>query len=720
MKKVVLFIIFGLIAIIASLAIQFFINMGIDPIPSRPTESINSGGSDRLLFYFDKASKSEELPEGVALTDAFIRDELDGTFEYVNGRYDVSDFRVNMLVRLYLSYQDEMNSDTLDDIKEVLLGFKYWMDQGGYDSMCYWSENHQILFSVSEYLVGQTFPDEIFTVDGKTGAEHMEMAKVRINAWMEQRYLYGFTEWYSNNYYPEDIAPMSNFIQFAEDPIMVNRMKMIMDIIWFDMASQSFKYEGLDAEGANRTYYIFVSSSGRMYSDNRVSDDTGNRMRNFIDFIMQPEETKDFEDSWFTSANGFFNCFKQMIEARNGLGEPYYVVPDVIKEVFDDSQAEKIIKSSQSLDVEELDGEGLLGQEDAQIMMQWNMEAFSNPAVVNNTIKYMSANKMFQNEFLNPFKLVNLWPLVAFNLLDMVSEKLEPSTNGVAIERANVYTYKTDDYSMHTAQAYQTGEYADQHAISSINLSNQVSVFTSQPAKIARRSGTPTYWVGNGRQPYSVQEKNVNITIYETPTKVGFMEPMIVKETTHVFFPYQLFDEVDETYLSDGYIFGRVGNSMIAIKSRYAMEFVPFDESNIEGNRDDLLLRGGVGDVITEKYDLKQVGTGTHYFVTELSSLSNETFDAFVSRFMSNSLTYDDNEKSISYTSVLNLNTVPTTLKAIYNESFTVGGAVQDLQYQRYENDYVLSGMISRKAEEIQYSFNGKELTLNYLNNTRN
>ena len=720
MKKIVLSVILVLVAMIASLAIQFFINNGIDPIPSRPEVSINSGGSDRLLYYLDKEKKSEDLPEGVVLTDAFIREELEGTFEYVNGRYDVSDFRVNMLVRLYLAYQDEINPDTLDDIKEVLLGFKYWMDQGGYDSMCYWSENHQILFSVSEYLVGQTFPDEIFTVDGKTGAEHMEMAEVRINAWMEQRYLYGFTEWYSNNYYPEDIAPMSNFIQFAEDPVMVNRMKMIMDIIWFDMASQSFKYEGLYSGGLDRTYYIFLSSSGRMYSDNRVSDDTGNRMRSFIDFVMQPEETKDFEDSWFTSANGFFNCFKQMIEATNGLGDPYYVVPDVIKEVFNDDQAEKVIKSSQSLDVEELDGEGLLGQEDAQIMMQWNMEAFSNPAVVNNTIKYMSANKMFQNEFLNPFKLVNLWPLVVFNLLDMVSEKLEPSTNGVAIERANVYTYKTLDYSMHTAQAYQTGEYADQHAISSINLSNQVSVFTSQPAKIARRSGTPTYWVGNGRQPYSVQEKNVNITIYETPTKVGFMEPMIVKETTHVFFPYQLFDEVDVSHLADGYIFGRVGNSMIAIKSRYAMEFVPFSESNIEGNRDDLLLRGGVGEVITEKYDLKQIGVGTHYFVTELSSLSNESFNAFVNRFMSNSLTYDDTEKSVTYTSVLNLNLASTVIKAIYGESFSVDGTVQDLQYKRYENDYVLTGMVNRKADEINYSFNGKELSLHYQDNTRN
>ncbi|HRX45862.1 MAG TPA: hypothetical protein P5091_07460, partial [Acholeplasmataceae bacterium] len=506
--------------------------------------------------------------------------------------------------------------------------------------MCFWSENHQILFAASEYLVGQAFPTEEFTVDGKTGSEHMVMAKERIEAWLYQRFTYGFTEWYSNNYYPEDIAPLSNLMQFAEDQDLVQRVRIIMDLLWHDMASQSFKYEGRDDLGEPRIYYIFNSSSGRSYSDNRMSDDTGNRMRNYIDFVMQPNETKDISGGWGSSSNGFFNAFRQMMDAKDHLGNPFYEVPDVIKAIFDDVSPEKVIKSSQSLDVEELRKEGLLGLEDHQIMMQWAMEAFSNPDVVDNTITYMDQNNMFSNEFLNDFKLVNLWPLRAFKLLDMVSQKLKPSTNGVAIERANVYTYKTEDFMMSTAQAYQIGEYADQHAIHQFNLSNEVSVFSTQPAKIPRRSGTPTYWVGNGRQPMSIQEKNVNITIYQPPTKTGFMEPMIVKETTHIFFPIELFDEVDTSYLHLGMIFGRVGDAMIGIRARYALSFVPFDVSNDESNQDDMLKRGSVGDVLTQSYDLIQKGTGDHYIVTEMSSRDVETFDAFINRMMNNVLVY--------------------------------------------------------------------------------
>ncbi|MBU0935435.1 MAG: hypothetical protein KKI09_14530, partial [Spirochaetes bacterium] len=564
---------------LGSIVVQLIVNLGIKAPPQRPLEPIDAGGAERLLYWYDLAATGRPLPEGIELHETFVNAELQGSFDYINGRYDCADFRMNSLMRLYLGFGDQLPGSTKQAIRQVIVDFKYWMDQGGSDSMCYWSENHQILFAVSEYLAGQTFPDEVFSVDGKTGTEHKAMARSRILAWMEQRFLYGFTEWYSNNYYPEDVGPMANFIQFARDPEMVNRMKMVMDLLWHDMASQSFRYQGLDSAGQDRLYYIFVPSAGRAYSDNRVSDDLGNRMRPFIDFVLQPEKTRHLEDGWYYSMNGFFNCFRQMIEARDAEGRPFYRVPEVITEIFNDNAPERIRTSSQSLAVEELAEEGLLGQSDAQIMMQFGMEAFTNPPVIGNTISYLAANNMFTNDFLNDFKLVNLWPLRAFGLLDELSTVLRPAPDGVAIERSNVYTYITDYYSMHTAQGHQPGEYADQQAVSSINLSNYLSVFTTQPAKIPRRSGTPTYWTGNGRQPWSVQEKNVLMELYQPPEKAGFMEAMVMPELTHVYFPIQHFDEIDTSRLAEGMIFGRTSQTYIAIRSAHALHFVPFAES---------------------------------------------------------------------------------------------------------------------------------------------
>jgi hypothetical protein len=719
-KKIVISIIVFFLTILVSLGIEFALNMQVKAIPMRPSEDYDVGGSDRLLYYLDKSNKGEDLPEGIILSNAFIDQELSNVYQYVNGRYDTADFRVNNLIRLYYGFQDHLSDSTLDDIQNVLISFKYWMDQGGIDSMCYWSENHQILFATQEYLAGQAFPDEIFSVDGKTGRMHQEMAKERINIWMRQRFLYGFTEWYSTNYYHFVLAPMANFIQYADDPIMINKMKMIMDLMWFDLATQSFKYEGFDLEsGLPRIFYIQNTSMGRAYSDNRASDETGNRMRHFIDFVVQKNETKHFKDSWFTSMRGTFNVFKMMIEAIDEFGQPFYEIPQVILEIFDDPSPEKILKSSQSLDLTELRGEGLIGVSDDQIMMQWAIEAFSNPEIVDNTIKYMNKHNMFQNEFLVDFNLVNLWLLRWFGLLGPVSRMLKPVTDGVAIERANVYTYTTHEYQLSNAQDYHPGQYADQHAISSANLSQLVSVFTTQPAKIPRRSGTPTYWTGNGRQPYSVQEKNVNLSIYIPPTKPGFMEPMVIKDTTHVYFPFELFDEVDESNLNQGYIFGRVGNSYIGIKARYALNFVPFEVSNQEGNRDDMLVRGSTKQFLSEKYDLVQFGTGAHYFMIELSGASHETFSHFKTRILSNTISFDSDQLILTYQTKLAFDSTISILEAAYSKHFKINNQTIDMQYQRYENAYVLNGTVLRKPNEIIYTYNGHQLTLNFNQNRR-
>lgn len=697
----------------------FAFDKTVKAVPPRPAVPIDAGGSDRLIYYLDQSLHHGGLPDGIKLTEAFINRELEGTFKYINSRYDCSDFRMNSLVRLYLAYRDHLPQSTQSKIKRVMLDFKYWMDQGGSDSMCYWTENHQILFATQEFLVGQTFPDDIFTVDGKTGREHAAMAKTRINAWIKQRFLYGFSEWYSNNYYPEDVAPMANFIQFSKDQTMVNRMKMIMDLIWFDMASQSFKYSGTDPGGKPRTYYIFVSSSGRMYSDNRVSDDMGNRMRDFIDFIIQPEATRQFSSSWSNSRDGFFNCFRQMIEARNGKQERYYEVPGVIKAIFDDPAEAKIIASSQSLDVEELKGEGLLGQADNQIMMQWNMHAFTNPPAIQNTMRTIEKNHMFTNADLHDFNLINLWPLKRFGLMGEVSKKLTPYSNGVALERANVYTYKTAHYSMHTAQAYQPGEFANQQAISSLNLTNYLSIFATHPARTPPRTGPPSYWVGNGRQPCSVQEKNVNLQIYLPPTAAGFREPMDIFGTTHVFFPVGLFDEVDESHRDQGHLFGRAKDVYVMIKGRHALRFVDFAVSAAQGSQDAMLARGRVAKVLKDRYDLVQTGPGYHYFVIEASSSARESFAAFKARTMANPLEFNSDCGNLQYETILNQASEATKLQATYQGEFHLNGKLQNLDYPRYKNAYVVNGSSARKAGTIHFAFAGKTLSIDHEKNLR-
>ena len=181
---------------------------------------------------------------------------LDDTLTYIDGRYDCSDFRFQSLIRILYKYGSVIPKETHAKIKASVLGFKYWMDEPGTDSMCYWSENHQILFSANEYLIGQLFPEDVFTNSKISGQEHMEKSRERILWWLKMRWDYGFTEFYSNVYYNEDIAPLANLIDFCTDPEIALKATIITDLIIYDIASQAYN-------GA------FVSVSGRAYENNR-------------------------------------------------------------------------------------------------------------------------------------------------------------------------------------------------------------------------------------------------------------------------------------------------------------------------------------------------------------------------------------------------------------------------------------------------------------------
>ena len=672
--------------------------------PYEPTLTKGGDGKLNQMLY-----ESETLEDSYFADAALISSNLEGAIERIDVREDCADFTANALIRFYLENAHRLAQENKDEIRRCLTGFKYWMDQydGRVDSMCHWSENHQILFAVTEYLAGCTWPDSTFA-DGNSGETHVALAKERINAWMAQRYYYGFNEYYSNNYYPEDIAPMANFIQFAraEDRDMVDQMKVVMDIIWLDIATQSYRY----TDETGKVCYAFLSASGRMYMDNKSSDVTGNRLSPYIDLVL--ENGQDYR----TNSRNFFVCFRRMYEAQVD-GQPLYRVPEVVKEIFNDNSAVQIVKSSSGITLQELVADGFVGKDVGQIMMQTGMEAFSNPEVIDNSIAYLQKNKLFCNEFLNDFKLVNLWPLTLTKSLGTISGWLNPSTNGKAIQRANVYTYQTPYYSMSTNQAHFAGDYADQHQVFLCTLAGDLTVYHGQPMRNSTRS---QYWVGYGRLPYSVQDENVNISIYQIPQKTGMLEPHIV-EYTHAYFPVGLFDEVDLTHLADGYVFGRKGDTYIMLRALsdgdgvlqfkndmpgVTAEELATDREKIKTNVKELIEATG-----ELRYDLIFQGGQNHAWVTEVSSVSQDgSFAAFVARMLGNAMSFGD--LTVQYT------TADKTFDVQFADHFRLNGQNVDTDYARFENDYVPQA-VERKAETITFSFGGKTLVLNFQAGTR-
>lgn len=606
--------------------------------PRRPPEPINIEVDQ--VYY--------ELVNGTFDADW---SRLDGTLEYVQTEYDCSDFRLVNLVRILYEYGDRIPEDYMDSIEIVLFNFRYWWDDPGENSMCYWSENHQILFAAAEYLIGQRYPEQVFPVSGLTGEAHMEKARIRAYDWLEMRWKYGFIEYYSNVYYKEDIGPLVNLIDFAEDKELVKKCQMILDLLFYDVAAQSFDT-------------LFISVSGRAYQKNRTG----------------------VKDGDFGGVTNYFWGDGSEIEPGIMYGlmvtEKYHL-PPVLKEIANDDST-VIIRQSNGLDLSELKDEGYYGTDNRSMMMQWGMEAFTNPIIIRNSIKHIRNTNMFSNDFVSDFRSMNFFLLRWLHLEPTVSRILNPQYNGVAIQKGNTYTYKTKDYSMYTVQRHQVGDYADQQHIFGMNIGSHFAIFHNHPAREKEsKASSPNYWTGYGHFPHSVQDRNVNLSIYDLPRKKGIMEAALL-DYTRAFFPAALFDTA---WIDGKYAFGKKGDIYCAIIASDTLAFR--DEA-----MDDLILKG------------KQ-----SFWITEAGAASEDgSFESFVRRIIKNPVRFDEKTLELTYISA------DKTYELKFGKDFKLNGEIINTQYSRYDAPYVQA---EKKDPTLTFEHNGKSLFLDFDNLVR-
>jgi hypothetical protein len=181
----------------------------------------------------------------------------------INHRADCSDFYMTGLLGALIRYGDHPNfpADLKAKIEECILNFKYWIDEPGVDAMCYWTENHQILFHTCEVLAGQLFPDRQFPNVARSGAWHREQGEARVLSWLRKRASGGFVEWDSNCYFSEDVLALSHLTDLAENQEVAEMAAVVLDKLFFTMAVNSF--QGVFGSTHGRSYASMVKG-GRL------------------------------------------------------------------------------------------------------------------------------------------------------------------------------------------------------------------------------------------------------------------------------------------------------------------------------------------------------------------------------------------------------------------------------------------------------------------------
>jgi hypothetical protein len=594
---------------------------------------------------------------------------LQAALDFVNARKDPSDFNMASLVRLYYLYRGTgaLSAAQEQAIKEAILNYKYWLDEPGTTYVEMWTENHQMLSASAEYLAGQLFPDEVFSNDGLTGQQKMEKAKARYLRWADLRARTGFAEWDSTTYYPEDLAPLLNLAQFADDEAIATRAKMLIDLILFDTIVDSY-------------YGFFATSHGRVTTGG-IKSQAGDSMATLQAIV---------------SGLGRFQSTTNMAVSAL-VTSPKYQVPAVLEALALDNPQEysNFERHSIPLTDEAAQQYGISTTDIKDAPIWWGFGAFTIPDRIAKTIEAADAWNLWHYPDFEDLKDIAK-VLQSINGLSTASRLLDPDSNGVVISEVNKVTYRTPDYMLSSAQDYRKGEKGYQQHIWQATLDPYAVVFATNPDDLKEGDDhRPSYWMSNGRLPRTAQYKNLLIALHDIPRHPSAPSPLETRHYafTHAYFPKWAFDDVQEVPAGKnggGWIFGKRGDGYVAL---YSDQPYKWTESGPDAGQE----------IIALGYQ--------NAFITQLGRKAVEgRFEDFVQAVSSADLAV--NGLSVKYNA-------PGLGEATFdwNSPFVVAGKPIDLRnYPRWDNPYTRSDF---GGTQYHINFQDQSLDLDFENGTR-
>jgi hypothetical protein len=567
---------------------------------------------------------------------------FEAALDFIDARKDCSDFVLHGFLRMMsdrtLEAGKRLSAGLIAHVKRSILNFKYFPDEPGLDSLCTWTENHYILYASSAYLAGQMYPDELFANSGETGRQKVGKNRPRILRWLDLRFRTGFSEWLSHVYYDEDLAALLALHDFAADEGIRLRAGMVIDLLLLDTALNSFKG-------------VFGSTHGRAYENTKK--------------WASNEGTTDTAKLLF--GTGVFSGYDNMSAVAFALSR--YRVPQAIEAAAGADHLEN--RQRMGIRLSEMEKWGLRPDNFEDGMLYLTLEAYLHPRTIANTLRMFDTCNWWQNAFLDAFQPYRrlLKALGAVGGLPLLARFLERDACRNTREEVNLYTYKTPDYMLSTAQDYRPGYGGDQQHIWQATLGQEAVCFTTHPAKI--EGVTPSYWAGSGLLPRAAQYRNVAVVVYNI-RKIPALYVPVWHFYTHAWLPKDKFDEVVER---DNWIFARRGDGYLALRSQH-----PYFWNEQAAKSEEIVFRKEAEDFGREVI----VPGKQNIWVCQMGSKTeNGGFREFVEAIAGAEIYFDG----------LNVRYHAPRMGLVsfgWKGAFSVDGAVIPLgDYPRYDNPYV-------------------------------
>ena len=212
--------------------------------------------------------------------------------DLIEQRVDCADFLVCGLIRYLKNYP--VSTDVAARVRKVLTHFRYWMDQQGFDGMCFWSENHCLMFYASAMLVGEMYPDDDFPLAGRSGRELSAWGRQRVLDWLEDVETWGFEEFHSTVYMCVTFAALINLVDYGGREISA-RAAALTDQLLRQLADHTFKGGIIAPQGRVYRGVLYPFRAGAMALMN----------------LADPAQPYDFGEGWL----GFYATSRYLFPA---------------------------------------------------------------------------------------------------------------------------------------------------------------------------------------------------------------------------------------------------------------------------------------------------------------------------------------------------------------------------------------------------------------------
>ncbi len=628
------------------------------------------GYDARKSVYLTDSNKSDGVyaqSTRVYLNESVNEASYQSSLDKINNKKDTADFRMGSMLRMmYLDNKTNvLESSFKNQLKSAILGFKYWYTEPNDDAMIMWTENHMILFHSCELLAGQLYPSEIFTNSGMNGSQHVDHALPLVNRWLDWRARFGFSEWHSDIYYEEDLAALLNLVEFAQDNDTATKAAMLVDILAFDFANNYFKG-------------IYATTNGRT--------DDGKKVGTSLSDL--PSRASFAEFAWILLGVGHHEVSGSSSMSAVALcTSDKYVPPPILEAIANASLDYNEHKERNGINIADGPSYGFGYESEDDLMFWWPMSTLAAGSVIEHTLNLMETYDIDPDLIFEDELLIDLLKFAAdlYGMsLSEVCTFFKEATQGVALEEANTYTYRTPYYQLSGAQDHQKGLMGMQEHIWQASLDEYATIFTNSHGGFRGEDHV------GGFKPRATLYKNVGVIQYDRLSQSLILELVYAilefKDITQAYFPLWAFNEVLQ---QDKWIFGRRLDSYVALYSNEVTEW-----------EDDLFLTSR--------------GKKNAYIV-ELGSVDDYgSFDNFTSSILATQVNVK--HLSVGY-SIEYLSPTQGLVTVAWDGPMKVNGASIDLgSHPRFDNDFCFQDFNTLKTA-LQYG--SMTLELDFENATR-